>query len=315
MPKIQLIEVKSEIGAGTRGASLGVDAMKIAALESENSFFITHPSVSLETENHLLHRTPQHAFAKRIEGVVKMYVRISAQVKSTLANGSFPIVLSGDHSTAGGTIAGIKMANPEKRLGVIWIDAHADLHSPFTSPSGNMHGTPLAVSLDEDNRISAKNRPDDKTIEQWNALKNIGGISPKIQANDLIFMGLRSYEKEEEDIIKNKNIRFLTVDEIKEGGTDNACSKVIEYLKQVDLIYISFDVDVMDAAITRGTGTPVPGGLTKQEAEQIICRLLENKKVCCLEFTEINPILDNGNLVGENAFDILQQAAAQLDMS
>ena len=137
--KIKFIEVKSEIGAGTRGASLGVDAIKIAALDYGSNIFSKYETVEIKTENHLLFEPQGSAYAKRIKGLITMYERIGSEVSKTLKNNGFPIVLAGDHSTAGGTIAGIKMANPKARIGVIWIDAHADLHSPWTTPSYNLH--------------------------------------------------------------------------------------------------------------------------------------------------------------------------------
>src|SRR5690554_8091673 len=203
MREIQLIEVKSELGAGTRGASMGVDAIKIAALDFGSRYFKQYPSVEIENENHLLFETTGSSFAKRISGVLTMCERVADEVHKTMDLGKFPIVLSGDHSTAVGTIAGIRRAHPKKRLGVIWIDAHADLHSPYTSPSGNMHGMPLAISLALDNMEHKKHTPEAKIIDYWEKIKNIGGITPKIAPEDIVFIALRDFEKEEESIIKD----------------------------------------------------------------------------------------------------------------
>src|SRR5688500_18251905 len=147
MRNIKIIEVKSEIGAGTRGASLGVDALRIAALDFMSNFFVNFPAEVVETENHLLYEPVASPYAKRIKGIYARYERVAEAVSGTLNSGLFPVILAGDHSTAGGTIAGIKIAKPKSRLGVIWVDAHADLHTPYTSPSGNMHGMPLATAL------------------------------------------------------------------------------------------------------------------------------------------------------------------------
>src|ERR1700748_2692404 len=152
MKNIKLIEVPSEIGAGTRGASLGIDAIKIAALDFMSSFFVNFPSEVIENENKLLYEPVASPYAKRIQGIHTMYERVAKSVSETLKSGLFPLVLSGDHSTSGGTIAGIKMAKPKNRLGIIWIDAHADMHTPYTTPSGNMHGMPLATAFAEDNQ-------------------------------------------------------------------------------------------------------------------------------------------------------------------
>ena len=165
---IKLIEVKSEIGAGTRGASLGVDAIKIAALDFGSPFFKKFKTVEVKSENQLLLEPVVHDYAKRIKGVYTLNERIANELKTTIVKeNAIPIVLAGDHSSAIGTIAGLKMAYPNKRLGVIWIDAHADIHSPYTTPSGNMHGMPIAFSLAEDNKEKAINKLDDETSEFW----------------------------------------------------------------------------------------------------------------------------------------------------
>ena len=141
----------SELGAGKRGASLGLEAIRIASFKSNPVFFKKYKVQSVSNVNGLLYKHSNNPFGKRIEGIVKMYRRLSAKVAETLEDKMFPIVISGDHSNGGATIAGIKQAFPGERLGVIWIDAHADLHSPYTSPSGNMHGMPLATAISEDN--------------------------------------------------------------------------------------------------------------------------------------------------------------------
>src|SRR6187397_186292 len=124
MKNIKLIEVPSEIGAGTRGASLGVEAIKIAALDFMSSFFVHFPSEKIPVENKLLYEPIESPYAKRIKGIVSIYERMNKAVSDALKNNFFPVVLSGDHSTAAATIAGIKSAKPKSRLGVIWIDAH-----------------------------------------------------------------------------------------------------------------------------------------------------------------------------------------------
>src|SRR5438309_312359 len=150
MKNIKIIEVPSEIGAGTRGASLGIEAIKIAALDFMSNFFIHFPSERIAVENKLLFEPIESPYAKRIKGIVTMYDKVSKAVADTLKGHFFPVILSGDHTTSGATIAGIKMAKPKSKLGVIWLDAHADLHTPYTTPSGNMHGMPLAISINEE---------------------------------------------------------------------------------------------------------------------------------------------------------------------
>ena len=308
MRNIKIIEVKSEIGAGTRGASLGVDALKIAALDFMSNFFVNFPVEAVQTENELLYEPVQSPYAKRIKGVHTMYERVSQSVCDTLKSGLFPIVLAGDHSTAGGTIAGIRMGKPKNKLGVIWIDAHADLHTPFTSPSGNMHGMPLATALAEDNIESAMHHPDAQTLDYWNKLKNIGKIQPKLNAQDIVFIALRDYEKEEEHLLRKHNIKVITVQEVRRKGVENVVRQTLLHLTHCDDIYVSFDVDSLDSSISRGTGTPVSNGLKEREAEDLIASFVQNHKICCFEVTEVNPTLDKENLMAEIAFNILQRA-------
>jgi arginase len=177
------------------------------------------------------------------------------------------------------------MANPKSKLGVIWIDAHADIHSPYTSPSGNMHGMPLAVSLNEDNMANKMNKPDKDTIDMWNKLKKVGGICPKITYNDLVYIGVRDVEPEETFLLKKHKIKTFTTAEVKRNGVEKIARDALAHLSSCNLIYVSFDVDSMDSSISKGTGTPV---------------------------CEVNPTLDKENLMAENTFEILQKVVSQL---
>lgn len=312
MRNLKIIEIKSELGAGTRGASLGVDAIKIAALDFGSRYFKQYKSVEVPNENHLLLEGAGSHHAKRISGILTMYERICEEIAKTLKHDEFPIVLAGDHSTAGGTIAGIKMAFPKKKLGVIWIDAHADLHTPYTTPSGNVHGMPLATALGEDNSEQKLNKLDQETINYWNLLKNVGQISPKITYHDLVYINVRDYEKQEEYLLKKNGVKIFTTTEIRRKGVEKVANEALALLDHCDLIYVSFDVDAMDASISKGTGTPAPNGITEREAGNLVARLMSSRKVCCFEMVEINPTLDKENVMAENAFEILVRATNQL---
>jgi len=313
MKTIKLIEVKSEIGAGTRGSSLGIDAIKIAALDFGSSYFRKHKPVEVPNENRLLLEPVVHDYAKRIKGVLTVCDRVAKEVSKTYSDHrNFPIILAGDHSSAIGTVTGIKMAFPQKRLGLIWIDAHADFHSPYTTPSGNMHGMTLAALLGEDNMEQAVNKPDEETIEYWNKLKNLGGICPKVLYSDVVFIALRDLEAQEDSIIKKHKMRSFNLLEIRRKAVERIAIESLNYLDQCELIYISFDVDSMDSNISKGTGTPAPNGISEKEAGNLVYYLLRNRKVCCLEMVEINPTLDKENLMAENAFEILYKATNQI---
>lgn len=315
MKNIKLIEVPSEIGAGTRGASLGVDAIKIAALDFMSNFFVHFPSEKIEVENNLLFEPIKSPYAKRIQGMVTMYERVSKAVSDSIKGHFFPVVLSGDHSTAGGTIAGIKMANPKSKLGVIWIDAHADLHTPYTTPTGNMHGMSLATAIGEDNEECKVHDVDEKTSRLWDQLKNIGKIYPKVLPEDVVFISLRDYEVEEKTLIEKYGIKVITTSEVRRNGAESVSRKVIRYLSDCTDIYVSFDVDSLDSTISKGTGTPVSNGLKEREVEDLISKFMQNRKVCCFEITEVNPTLDKENLMAEIAFNILQRSVNILMMN
>lgn len=305
---IKILEVKSELGAGTRGASMGIDAIKIAALDFGSRYFKSHPSIEIPNENHLLLESTGSPYAKRISGILTVAERVSQEVCKTLKEHNFPLVLAGDHSTAAGTISGIKMAYPKSRLGVIWIDAHADLHSPYTTPSGNMHGMPLAMVLDEDNIENKINNLDQETLNYWFQLKNIGKIAPKIQYKDLVFISVRDTEKPEDYLIKKHKVKNFSTADVRKRGVERIAIDTLQYLDACDIIYISFDVDSMDPSMSKGTGTPVPNGLTEKEAGSLVAHLLQNEKVRCFEMVEVNPTLDRMNLMAEHAFEILLKA-------
>lgn len=304
---IKLLKNRSDIGAGTRGSDMGIDALEIAAINAENDFFHRHLFGDIPTHNETIYQKNTNSFAKRIDHVVQQCERVCTYVSSTLENNYFPIVLSGDHSSALGVISGIKKAYPDKQLGVAWIDAHADLHSPFTSPSGNIHGMPLAAAMRLDNLDSAVNDVSEETVESWNALKNIGLPEPKFSSDHLVFFGLRDYESAEESIINQQSILHYKVDEIRSEGLAYCVNQAIQKLEGVDLIFISFDVDSLDCdQISYGTGTPVKSGFSADEVLAIMELFISTGKVVCLEVAEINPLLDNkGNKMAETAFDVL----------
>lgn len=312
--EIAFIINNSEITAGTRGASLGPAAlMQVARTKNETTFGLI-PQKNVVDLNHLLDIPTKYPFAKRIDGLKQIYDSCSSHIIDTFQEGKFPLVLAGDHGSAGGTIAGIRKAYPEKRLGVIWIDAHGDLHSPYTTPSGNMHGMPLSTALALDNKACKRNEVDQETASLWDELKNLHEIMPKISPDDLVFIGVRDTEKEEDYILENLGIRNYTVEEVRSKSCTTILSEINEKLNDCDLIYVSFDVDSMDPELTsHGTGTPVPNGLTPQEATELLVHLAQNPKTCCMEIVEINPCLDEKtNKMAEVTYEILKSLLQQL---
>ncbi|MCU0399477.1 MAG: arginase [Algoriphagus sp.] len=306
MRKIKLVEVRSEIAAGTRGASLGVDAVKIASLDKKSNFFTQFDPINVPDANNFLWKGNKHPHAKYIDGVYQVLKNVYSTIESLRLEKKFPIVLAGDHSTAAGTIMGIKAAHPEKRLGVIWIDAHADLHTPYTTPSGNMHGMPLAMVSQLDNMDCKINQPSAETLTFWDKIKKIGGDSPKINPEDIVFISVRDTEEPEDFLIKKYEIKNFRTAEVREMGISKVAQEALHALKDCEQLYISFDVDSLDSSISMGTGTPVPNGLTVEEAIQLNAELIKDKRVCCWEIVEVNPTLDTENTMAEIAFDVLE---------
>jgi len=313
--ELTFIVNRSEITAGTRGASLGPDAIFAAARTKKSLLFGAYPIIELPNYNNLLDQPVKHPYAKRIDGLVKVFNDVSNHISETLQAGKFPFVLAGDHGSAGGTIAGIKKAFPDKRLGVVWIDAHGDLHTPFTTPSGNMHGMPLSTALNEDNLPCKINEVEAESIELWNQLKNTGVAGPKLEAKDLVFIAVRDTEPEENALMARLNIKNYTVAEVNSEGTEAVANSVLHRLKDCDLIYISFDVDSMDPKATSyGTGTPVKNGLMPKQARELLTHLTLSSKTVCVEFVEVNPCLDEKlNRMGEVAFELIESLVTTMN--
>ncbi|MEO6452834.1 MAG: arginase, partial [Ginsengibacter sp.] len=273
------------------------------------------PSEKIEAENNLLFEPIQSPYAKRINGVINIYEKVSKAVADSIKQNFFPVIISGDHSSSGGTIAGIKLAKPTSKLGVVWIDAHSDLHTPYTTPTGNMHGMPLAASIAEDNQESQVHDLDEKTKKLWEQLKQFGKISPKVLPEDIVFISLRDYEKEEKFLIDKYEMKVITTNEVRRKGPENIVKSALRYLSDCTDIYVSFDVDCLDSSISKGTGTPVSNGLKEREAEDLVSKFMQNRKICCFEISEVNPTLDKENLMAEIAFNILQRSVNVLMMN
>jgi arginase len=156
---------------------------------------------------------------------------------------------------------------------------------------------------------------DEATKQGWNYLKNLGKIAPKVLPEDVVFISLRDYEKEEKNLIEKYGMKVITTNEVRRKGTENIVRSVIRYLSDCTDIYISFDVDSLDVSISKGTGTPVSNGLREREVEDLISKFMQMRKVCCFEIAEVNPTLDKENLMAEIAFNILQRSVNILMMN
>ena len=310
MNPIKIIKNRSDIGAGTRGSDMGIDAIEIAAINVKNDFFNVHPYADVKTHNETIYNKNKNTFAKRINFVCEQCHRLRDEVKKELKKGFFPLILSGDHSSALGSLSGIQMAYPDKEIGVIWLDAHADIHTPYSTPSGNVHGMPIAAALSIDNREFSKNKVSESTEKNWLRMKKMGNKSPLIKPQNLIYFGVRDTEKEEDQIIQSKKIKNFSVNEVRGLGLKSCIDQTIQQLISTDLIYISFDVDALDCDLfSRGTGTPVSKGFVTKEIISIIKGVKDTGKLVALEICEINPLLDNkGNQMAESSFEIISSS-------
>jgi arginase len=313
--RIVYIINESEISAGTRGSSLGPGAIRVVDHQRENYLFGKYRNSYVQDENHLLDEPTPLLWGKRANGLAKVYEHVSKVVSEERHKVEVMLVIAADHGSAGGTIAGLKIANPDHRIGVLWIDAHSDLHTPYTTPSGNMHGMPLATALGEDNLECLENKVNKKTAKYWNKIKNIGGICPKVQPEDIAFIGLRDLESQEIAMVNRLNLLSIEVDEFRQKGFEKVVLELEDKFSNCDEIYVSFDVDSMDPnVVSHGTGTPVDDGLFPEEAKVILNYFAAHPKVKCIEFVEVNPCLDEKtNRMAEVAYELIQEVVKTIE--
>jgi arginase len=195
---------------------------------------------------------------------------------SSLPPDVFPICIGGDHSMSMGTVAGVSRG---ERIGLVWVDAHTDFNTPEISPSGNVHGMPVAhlVGLGDERLV------------------NIGGAGAKIRPEDIVMIGIRSVDHGERELLKARGASIYTMKEIDTLGLAKVAQMALEKLSGVDRIHVSFDADSLDPSIAPGVGTPVPGGLSYREAHLLMELFADSGKVKSLDLVEVNPVLDNRN--------------------
>jgi arginase len=306
--EIKIIEAASESGAGKRGASLGPKAVFLQAREEKSDIFLNR--IWEEVPNQNKDYKPEHntPYAKNIESLLSALGQVAEHVETTLRDDYFPLILSGDHSNAIGSISGIRNFYNDEKIGVLWVDAHFDLHSPYTTPSGNVHGMALNALLDKDNLEHKRNQPAQLTEDIWEKLKRLGDnqICPKLMPDQIVFIGVRDFEPEEVALIEKYNIKVFEPEMIRKKGIDQVIQESLEYLSHCDYLYVSFDVDSQDTTISMGTGTPVDGGLLYPEAETVFRSLFHHPKVVAFEITEINPLLDVENGMAKSVVKLLK---------
>lgn len=306
---IEIILLSSEFGCGKRGASLGPEAVMLEDFERNGTFFKKYPVINLKTNFSTAENSPKYAWAKNIEKITEYGTQIVNTMELCLAKNHFPLIISGDHSNAIGTVSAFKNTFPDKRIGVIWIDAHADLHSPYTSPSGNVHGMALGALLGDVYCSEKINDVNFSTLQHWEKLIKLGSrnIHPKIYPEDLVYIDIRDLESAEWTDIRDNKIKYFSPKEINEKLSEKVAFETLEYLDNCDIIYVSFDVDSLDPIISKGTGTSSKGGISLEEAKKMIKVFYNSPKLKAIEFTEINPLLDTENKMAKTVLEIIDE--------
>ncbi len=306
---VKILICASEVGAGKRGASLGPDAIRISSVNMLYNLFNQVPTEEIKTQK-LNKYSPQFKSAKYIKLIASTQAKICRRMCKAQMDGFKTLIFSGDHSNAAGFFAGFREAYPDKKLGIIWIDAHGDIHSPYTSPSGNMHGMPMAILLGEDNRENQLKPIKPEVIKNWERIKRTGKrkITPKLFPEDIVYVDIRSLEKQEWETLKRLKIKYYTPDVLHKKGAKKTAKEIEKYFEPYDAVYVSFDVDSLDPSISKGTGTPVKGGLTLDEAKDLLKTFTRMNNFKSLEVTEVNPLLDKENKMANAVVDILRES-------
>ncbi|NRG45598.1 arginase [Bacillus sp. CRN 9] len=279
MKKLSIIGMPMDLGQLRRGVDMGPSAIRYAGInERLNKLFneiedlgdieVGRPAVKVDSDTGL----------RNLELIADKTKILAEKVDQVVAKDSFPLILGGDHSIAIGTIAGL--LQHYQNLGVIWYDAHGDLNTPETSPSGNIHGMSLAVSLGLGHPM----------------LTEVGGKTAILKSENIVIIGARSLDEGERELIKEKGIKVYTMHEIDRLGMTTVMEETINYLKgKTDGVHLSLDLDGLDPNDAPGVGTPVMGGISYRESHLAMEMLAESNIITSAEFVEVNPILDEKN--------------------
>lgn len=286
---ISMIGVPIDFGQMRRGVDMGPSAIRYAGaverLEALGHEVVDEGDIYVPNAAKL----EVHPKLRNLGAVVEACTKLAEQVATAVEHKKFPLVLGGDHSIAIGTLAGL--AQHYKNLGVIWYDAHADMNTAETSPSGNIHGMPLAVAMGLGHE----------------ELTHIGGEQPKIDPKNLVIIGARSVDEGERELIKEKGIKVYSMHEIDRLGMAAVMEDALAYLRsrEIDGLHLSLDLDGLDPMYTPGVGTPVPGGITYRESHLAMEMLQESNLLTSAEFVEVNPVLDTKNTTANVAVGLM----------
>ncbi len=290
---VTMLGVPMDLGGGLRGVDMGPSAMRIAGLGPRvaalgHTFEDRGNVPVLRPEGH----DPGDKSARFLGSIAHCCERLRDRVMRILDDEGLPLVIGGDHSIACGTVAGVSSwhhARGEK-IGLLWFDAHADMNTPSTSPSGNVHGMPLACCMGYG--------PD--------ALTGLGPTTPMVSPRNAVLIGIRDVDARERELVHESGVKAFSMREIDILGMDRVMSEALEIVNDGTAgFHLSFDLDGCDPSAAPGVGTPVTGGVTQREAHLLLEHAAESGHLLGLEMTEINPILDDRNRTAELAVELI----------
>lgn len=294
--KVRIIAVPIDLGASRRGTDAGPSAMRVAGLNRairtlghivDDELDISVPAIES--------RRARDSDARFKEEILSVCTRLAEATRDALRDGTVPLIIGGDHSLAMGSVAGLAAYHRERDedIGLIWIDAHADMNLPGVSPSGNIHGMPLSHLLgygDSD-------------------MSNILGSKPAVKAENAVLVGIRDVDSREREIVRESGIKVFTMRDIDDLGMAAVCRETIDIVTDGTAgFHISFDVDGCDPSVMPGSGTLVPGGISFREAHQLLESCADTNRMTSLDVVELNPFLDEKNVSAERAVTLVQSA-------
>ncbi len=293
---VHLIGVPMDLGSGRRGVDMGPSAIRIAGINERlrelGNKVLDDGDIDIKNVEELRVGDLKARYLKEIARALKL---LSKKVDKIMEQRGFPLILGGDHSIAVGTISGIASycKRKRKKMGVLWIDAHGDINTPATSPSGNIHGMPLAAVLGFGPRD----------------LTSIGGAFDKVDPSNIALVGIRSLDEGEKKLLAKLGISVYTMPDIDRQGIHRVMKKALaKVTRNTDFVHVSLDLDAVDPTVASGVGTPVKGGLDYREAHLIMELISEAKIMTSLEVVEVNPILDSKNASAEFAVELVTSA-------
>ena len=284
MPQtVRIIGVPMDLGASRRGVDMGPSALRVGGLATH----IKQMGLHLEDIGNIPVKQPEEQHygekkAKYLNEIAETCQGLADIVEKSLEEGMIPIVMGGDHSIAVGTMGGVSryFQKKEKRIGLVWLDAHADMNTPDTSPSGNIHGMPLAS-------IVGFGAPE---------LTDLVGPKPMVNPRNVCLVGARDIDTKEKRIIKESGVHVFTMRDLDERGMREVMAEALRFANDdTDGVAVSLDLDFVDPSDAPGVGTPVRGGVTYREAHLAMEMLADSKGVVSLEVVEVNPVIDHHN--------------------